>query len=236
MAEEKGVSQRKREFNKISLVLVGFLCISGAARANIFVIPDRVTQNPTDIIDWGQLGVATTTLASPQIVGTFNGNTVEVSNVGGAMERLDEGNGWGGNFDFGETLLWTHGANGPMTLQFVNPVSSVGFDIQDVNFGRFLGILHVYDTSNSLLGSLYLQGLSNSLENGSALFMGLGDTAGDTISSITIDTTSDDFSIDDVSLTTTPEPDFYRVVTLGLLALVGAKLRSLRKHGNKETI
>jgi len=219
---------------KTSLVLIGLLSITAAAYANIYVIPDRATRNPTDILDWGgQLGPAPIGISSPQTVGTFNGNTVVVSTAGGSMARVDEGAGWAGNFDFGETLLWTQG-NGPMTLQLANPVTSVGFGIQDNSFGAFTGILNVYDAGNNLLGSLTLPGNSTNTNDGSALFMGLGDTNGDAISSIQIDTGDHNFAIDDVSFTNTgtatPEPDFYRLVAAGLLALVGAKLRSLKKR------
>lgn len=231
------VSRKKRPLTKTSLALVGFLCVSAAARANIYVIPDVATLNPTDIIDWGgQLGPAVTTLSSPQIVSTFNGNTVEVSTAGGAMQRVDEGNGWTGNFDYGETLLWTRGANGPLTLQLANPVNAFGFGIQQNAYGPFTATVNAFDAGNNLLGSLTLAGVGTNLENGSALFMGLGETTGNTISSIQIDTGAHDFAINDVGLTTTPEPDFYGVVTFGLIALVGAKLRGLKKQGKRDTI
>jgi hypothetical protein len=91
--------------------------LSAIALADNFqILPDRASQNPTDIIDWTQLGPSTlvtgSTISSPQVVTTFNGNPVLVGNMnGGDFLRLDEGFGWLGNFDFGESLVWTGNPN-----------------------------------------------------------------------------------------------------------------------------
>lgn len=72
------------------------------------ILTTRAQQNPTDIIDWGQLGPDSTVIGTPALVSSFNGNLALVGNInGGDFFRLDSGIGWLGNFDYGETLVWT---------------------------------------------------------------------------------------------------------------------------------
>src|SRR5208283_2361964 len=54
-----------------------------------------------DLIDWAQLGPATTVLSSPQNVVSGGGLNAVVSSAGKVFERVDQSNGWGGNFPNG---------------------------------------------------------------------------------------------------------------------------------------
>src|SRR5262245_13952033 len=66
--------------------------------------------NANDSIDWGQLGPAFTVLSSPQNVASNGLLDATVSSAGGIFERVDQGNGWAGNFPGGDHLLWDQGA------------------------------------------------------------------------------------------------------------------------------
>jgi hypothetical protein len=234
-----------------------FLSIASLASADTFVpIYSRALQNPTDFIDWTQLGPdgayfappVNNILPTPQLVTTFAGNQALVGNLGGApFVRVDEGVSWVSNFDWGESLVWTGtgdatlGAGpGPFGIQLANPVGTVGFSIQTDLYGPFSATVQAYDSSFNLLGGLtYNNGYAGGLENGSALFIGLGDTTGVNISFITISTfaSSDgvtsinDFAIDDPSFTyatAAPEPASLAVPLGMLLTLLGA-IRRFKK-------
>jgi hypothetical protein len=207
---------------KESLILIALLGITGVAQANLVPIHSRAEQNPTDVLDWGlTLGPEGSTYSAPQTVQTFNGNTVTVGTSGGPMQQVVEGSLWIGNFDYGENLLSTNGANGPMALLLSTPVSSFGFTIQARDPGPFTGIAAAFDTQFNLLGSLELSGNSTNLENGSALFLGLRDSSPD-IAGIVIDAgATHNFAID--AVTFTPEPGLYGVLALGLAGLAGAR-------------
>jgi hypothetical protein len=208
------------------------LGLNALAYADVFLqLPNRATQQPTDIVDWSQLGPDFTPLSSPAAFTTFNGVAGVVSDAGGSLARLDEGTSWIGNFDYGENLLWTFGQNGPLTLMLSSPVNSFGFDIQENLYGPFTATVAALDASMSPLFTLSgVPGLSNGLENGSALFLGIADASAVSIWGFQVDTTDisaldpHDFAIDDVSFTNVvPEPGFTGATAALLAALAGLR-------------
>ena len=234
---------------KILLIAIAFFSLGALAKADNFtVFGSRAAQNPTDIIDWSQLGAASTTpLGTPQLVSTFEGNFALVGNTNGSdFLRVDEGNLWTGNFDYGETLVWTGNSNfgvgglGPFAIELANPAGSVGFEIQADLYAPFTATVALFDPSLNPLGTFSFSGVSNNLENGSALFVGLGDTSGVNIGAIEVSTNSgsgnpqwaNDFAIDDPSFTyttaTTPEPGSILLFGSGLLGLAGVLRRKVR--------
>jgi len=232
---------------KLLLLTIVVLCFASFASADTFVqFTSRAQQNPSDFFDWSLIAPPGTIVNTPQFVPGFdptNPNAVLVGNIDGSQFlTMQEGVTWLGNFDYGESLIWTGNTNfgigglGPMAAVFFNPVGSVGFTIQADFYGPFTAFLTAFDANGNPLASLTLNGVSNGLENGSALFMGLGDKSGDNISFIeyTISTQvitggSNDFAIDDISIGyhVTPEPSSLVLLGSGLLGLAGVARRKL---------
>jgi PEP-CTERM motif len=230
---------------KLLLLTIAVLCLGTFASADSFTtFATRAAQNPTDIIDWGQLGPDLTIISSPASVTSFNGLGAVASVPGPVMVTFVQSCGcgfgsWNGNFDSGENLLYNGNGFGngpsPLTIAFASGVSSVGFEIQDNFFGSFTATLGVFNGAN-LLFSLTLPGVSNSNMDGSALFMGVGDLTGANITSILITDVGaggpNDFAIDAVSLTqasTVPEPGSLALLGTGLLGVAGAVRRKMAR-------
>jgi len=230
---------------KILVVCIALLCLGTLAFADSFVVFNtRADQNPTDIIDWGQLGAPGTIVPSPTNVSSFGGLNATVAVAGPNMVAMQQGVTWNGNFDFGENLLWTGNPNfisgtgpGPITINFAHGVSSVGFAISSDFFGAFTATLQVYG-SGGLLDTLTESGVSSPNGDGSALFMGLGDLSGANITKIVISeidaNATNDFAIDAVSITTgggqtVPEPSSIALLGSGLLTMAGVLRRKLAR-------
>jgi hypothetical protein len=95
---------------------------------------------------------------------------------------------WSGNFNEGDGVLYTDGSSGPISILFDSPIRGIGAQIQE-RFGigkqggaGFLGRIKAFDDNHSELvpppldssstpGELH--GISNSDDNGSAIFLGL---------------------------------------------------------------
>jgi hypothetical protein len=157
-----------------TLVSLGVLLPSSAQA--ISFVTSRNALGANDYYDWGTLGSSFTTVNNPSTVTSNLGNNATISQAGGSFLILQEGNSASGNFAPGDNLLWSQGANGPITIAFANPVFGAGAQIQANSYGSFTANLTAYDVSNNSLGTFNLPGLSNGNADNSAIFIGVADS------------------------------------------------------------
>lgn len=189
---------------------------------------------PGDYIQWSALGSQNTSVANPTSSTSVGGLGYTVSQSGaGSLVRLDQGSsGWMGNFGGAETLLYTGGTNGPISISFATGVTGVGAQIQSDFFGAYGAKLEAFGAGSNSLGSFTFSGISSSAGDDSAIFIGLlsntTDIFGVTFSLVNAPSnTVTQFAIGNVALVTTPipEPEIYAMMSigLGLLGWVGRR-------------
>lgn len=130
-----------------------------------------------DIINWGQLGGNQSILSTYQSwtsqSGQFTGSVGNVSD--GTFQRVDQGNGWTGNFSPGEKLIWNQG--GPYSQEidlgifFDQPVAGGGVQIQARFYGEFWASIMAFDINDYMIGEVDMMGHSNGNGDGSAIFI-----------------------------------------------------------------
>ncbi len=218
-----------------TLTVFGVATFQATSYAAIVGFTDRANFNANDSVNWANLGLSGTYVSNPFSIYSDNGNKVDVKKLSGtSFQRLDQGNGFNGNFSLGDSLLSTAGPGGPIDIYFTNPVARVGTQFHtNSTFNTFLRpYITAYDNQGKVLG--FYKGYSSNSE-GSAIFIGIG-TDDDTNQISRVDysvpfaTEPQNFIINNLSLRTTesvPEP----LTILGTLAAgsIGVALRCKAK-------
>lgn len=198
-----------------SVIVTGFFTPS--ARADFVFVTSRADLAGADTIDWGPLGGNGAMVPNPFNIVSIGGNSVLGSKPFENFRRLDQGNGVSGNFAFGDRLLFTD-TNGPLTLDFPKPVLAAGTQIQRSVFGPFTATIEALDTNGNVLASFSVDGVSNSNQDNSAIFIGIRATNGDVFDKLRVHVPGfGDFAflVNQVDFTVVPEPSGWVLALMG---------------------
>ena len=199
------------------LAVAAFTVVASEAQrapAGVTLVTSATALAPNDSIDWGQLGPDSTSLTSSTAVTSASGlaATVTTDDPSGLV-RVDEGRSWIGNFTVGDHLINNNQFSfSALTIEFASPISGASAQIQLDSAGPFTATIEAFSGTNSL-GTFTEGGLSTSLEDGSAIFIGVLDATAE-ITSIVFGIDNPppfggDFAIGTLSINTAgavPEP------------------------------
>jgi MYXO-CTERM domain-containing protein len=224
----------------LALLAAGtMLCGGGEARAALQQVFTRSALVADDSIDWSVLGPVSTAVSNPATVTTTRGVQVAVRmDAAGPFERLSQGNGWSGNFAPGDPVLFTKTAlpdENPITFDLTNflggpsaGVLAFGTQIQANQPGPYTAVIEAFADAamTSSLGSFTVNGISDSLANDTAAFLGVqNDTP---IAKVLVKLTAANadianYAVNDVTLTyvTPPGPPGPAVPVPGPLPILG---------------
>jgi len=210
------------------LAVVFTLGLAVSAQADPVFVGSRAGLAGNDHFDWGQFGPTYTIVPNPSTAISVGGVTATVSQAGGPFQRRDQGNGWDGNFAPGDHLLWTQGG-GPITVfQFSTPVYAAGAQVQADFFGDFTAQISELDSHGNILFSFTTSGVSTSNGDNSAPFLGISSTtpiAGIEFSVLSATSSPTDFAINQLDISTVPEPSAIVTAALGISMLLGYRWR-----------
>ncbi len=223
----------------MAAVIVASAIASSAPIAQAFTIVTNSALAADDFVSWSDFGPSFTSVPSGSQASSNLGNTVTVSMPSGDFFRLEQGNGWAGNFAPSAQLLWTRSNPGPLSIVFDTPVAGAGAQIQ-LNIGEnqvrtFTAFVEGFDSSNTSLGSVSLAGVSNNLGNNSAIFLGaVSDIpiARLAFSVVPTDELDRDFAIGQLDIRQVPVPP----QVLGSLLFATLSAIKLRRQNKQQSV
>ena len=125
-------------------------------------------------VDWGVFGPAGTTISTPDDR-TVSGLTIGVASSQGVLARVDEGNGYVGDFAPGDHLLTDDGSESDsFIVSFGTPVRGFGTQV-DAHYitGAYTGEIQVFGAADQLLYTADFAGTRTGAEDNSAPFVGV---------------------------------------------------------------
>jgi hypothetical protein len=125
-------------------------------------------------VDWGVFGPAGTTISTPDFR-TVGDLTVGVASSQGVLDRVDEGNGYTGDFAPGDHLLTDGGSESDsFIVSFGTPVRGFGTQVEAHYIsGPYTGEIEVFGTGDQLLYTADFSGDRTGAEDNSAPFVGV---------------------------------------------------------------
>lgn len=183
----------------------------------VTLVTDRDQLGGNDVIQWGDfpkgsypLAPLTITSAGGSVTATLTGETP------GGFWRLDQGNGWDGNFPAGDALLVNLWLN-DLTIEFSTPVKAAGTQMQHWQYGPFTASLRAFASDGDLLGWFFVNGYSGHPTDPEAVFVGVSSEAAE-ISRIVLSTVEiEEFAINAISVQAIPEPSSGIMLAAGVL-------------------
>jgi hypothetical protein len=194
------------------------------ADATLIQVTDRSALGGDDTFDWA-LGPPKTAISNPFTATSDSGLLqAEISKPapqGDFLIYYQSTGGWQGNFGFGDAVLYTTRMEpGPIVIDFSEPVSGAGAQIQKSTWGGFTGVVAAYDSSSGLLGEFTLDGevLVDTGDN-SAIFLGVLSDADDIARIVFSLEGGWSFGINRLDVVAAPEPNTVLLLACGLVGL-----------------
>ena len=213
---------------RLAVLLVLVACAVPASASTLTLVTDRAQLPHADLIRWSDLGGDLTDLGAT-FTTTSVGGEVAATVSGATRFALFSGSTFNADFDPGNTVLSLfdvingNPTSGVIKLQFNHAVMGGGAQIQSNLQGNFTAFLSALDAAGNVIGAaVSINGTNGLSGDGSAAFLGIRSDAQD-IFGLQF-SLADGFAINDVSVTSVPEP-----TTLTMLALGTALLRIRRR-------
>lgn len=172
------MASRTTCFGLISLLAMGAgMAMASAPAQAITVVTNTSSYSVINAFNWDTVGPDGTSPTNPFTINAslndLKANVEQLTNTGKIARQSTS---WDGNFKSGDYLLSTQGVNGPITFIFTQPVAGVVTQIQAARAGAFRSKIEAYSTSDALLGSFFVDGISDNFADDSAIQIGVNDS------------------------------------------------------------
>jgi hypothetical protein len=154
-------------------LLLALIASAGAADGAVVLITDPVKLHATDQVNWSTLGPTGTIIPAPFQFTTAHGMrlTVATGGSGPSFKRLDQGNGFSGDFAPGTPLLATNSL-GSLDIKFPTRVHGAGAFVEHATLGSFTQYVLAL-SGTTVVAEFTVDETNDHLGNGTAGFIGV---------------------------------------------------------------